>query len=139
MISKTAEHAVRACVWLAEHPGHAWTVQRIASATNVPAKYLGKVLQLLGRAQLVRAQPGPGGGFALNKEASQICVLEIIEAVDPPPRGRTDSHPDADGLRPLHARLRQARARVEASLRRCTLADLLREATFPIPKEGSDL
>lgn len=138
MISKTAEYAVRACVWLADNPGQAWTVQRIAAATRVPAKYLAKVMQLLARADLVRAQPGPGGGFLLLRGPSQMCVWEIINAVDPLQRIRTcpagiPTH--GDKLCPLHARLDEALAGVEDSLRNCMLAQLLRDPP-ELPQEG---
>lgn len=140
MISKTAEYAVRSCLWLAEHPGQAWTVQHIATAINVPAKYLGKVMQLLGRAKLVRAQPGPGGGFTLSQAPAQVCVLAVVDAVDPLPRIRRcpAGVPEHDlGLGPLRARLDQALARVEDSLRECTLAELLRESAQQLSPEGS--
>ncbi|MGE0480578.1 MAG: Rrf2 family transcriptional regulator [Phycisphaerae bacterium] len=141
MISKTAEYAVRSCLWLAEHPGQAWTVQHIAAAINVPAKYLAKVMQLLGRAKLVRAQPGPGGGFTLAQVPAQVCVLAVIDAVDPLPRIRScpAGIPEHDlGLCPLHARLDQALASVENSFRECTLAELLRESAEQDSPERSE-
>lgn len=140
MISKTAEYAVRACLWLAEHPGQAWTVQHIAAAISVPAKYLAKVMHLLGRAKLVRAQPGPGGGFTLSRGAAQVCILEVIAAVDPLPRIRAcpAGIPAHDlGLCPLHARLDQALATLEDTFRRCTLAELLQESPEAQAPEGS--
>lgn len=132
MISKTAEYAVRACLWLADHPGHVWTVHHIAAEISVPAKYLAKVMHLLRRAELVHAQPGPGGGFALSKAPADICVFDVVQAIDPIQRIRAcpAGIPDHDaGLCPLHARLDQALASVESSFRRCTLSELLREST----------
>lgn len=140
MISKTAEYAVRACLWLAEHPGQAWTVHHIADAIRVPAKYLAKVMQLLGRAALVRAQPGPGGGFALSRTPSQVCILDVIEAVEPLPRIRSCpvGMPDHDTeLCPLHARLDRAVASVEDTFRQCTLAELLNDSTPKSPEKGN--
>lgn len=141
MISKTAEYAVRACLWLADHPEQSWSVQRVAAAISVPARYLAKVMQSLGRAKLVRAQPGPGGGFILCRPAGEICVFDVIEAVDPIQRIRTcpagiPEH--ADALCPLHIRLDQALASVEQTFRHCTLAGLLRESHQPQLKEGND-
>ncbi len=143
MISKTAEYAVRSCLWLASHPGQAWTVQQIADAIRVPARYLAKVLQSLGKAALVKAQPGPGGGFLLSGSAAQTSILEIIEAVDPLQRIRecpAGLPEHLNGLCPLHNRLDQALACVENSLRGCTLAQLIQESTQtlckPISIEG---
>ena len=132
MISKTAEYAVRSCLWLAGHPGHAWTVQQIADSIRVPARYLAKVLQSLGRSALVKAQPGPGGGFLLSRLPAQISILEIIEAVDPLQRIRecpAGLAEHAGGLCPLHNRLDQAMACVENTLRGCTLAQLIHESS----------
>ncbi|MEP0845412.1 MAG: Rrf2 family transcriptional regulator [Phycisphaerae bacterium] len=130
MISKTAEYAIRACLWLASHADQPWTTQQIAAATGVPPGYLAKVLQQLSRASLLRAQPGPGGGFALNHTAGGIALLEIVNAVDPVPRIRAcplnlaEHHPE---LCPLHSRLDRALATIEVTLRECTLASLLLE------------
>jgi len=141
VISKTAEYAVRACLWLGGHPGQVWTVQHVADEIHVPPGYLAKVLKQLGRAAIVRAQPGPGGGFLLARGPDRICVLEVIQAVDPLPRIR--EHParlveHELGLCPLHARLDEALAAVERSLRGCTLAGLLSESAEQISHEGSE-
>lgn len=141
MISKTAEYAVCACLWLARHPGRVWTVHHIAAAIHVPAKYLGKVMQRLGRVGLVRAQPGPGGGFALSQTPSSTCVLDVVRAVDPLPRAPLfpAAIPGRDAeLHALHARLDQAAASLEDALRNCTLADLLPESTHQFSQEGSE-
>jgi Rrf2 family protein len=140
VISKTAEYAVRACLWLAAHPGQAWTVQHIASALHVPAGYLAKVMQSLGRASLVRAQAGRGGGFLLNRTPQETCVLEVIQAVDPLPRIRECPAGLVEqelGLCPLHARLDEALASVARALRGCTLAELLSESEQQVSREGS--
>jgi Rrf2 family protein len=131
VISKTAEYAVRACLWLGGHSGQAWTVQHVADELHVPAGYLAKVLKQLARAAIVRAQPGPGGGFLLAHSPDRICVLDVIQAVDPLPRirecpaGLTEHE---HGLCPLHSRLDAARASIERLLRGCTLAELLSES-----------
>src|SRR5262245_49146479 len=135
MLSKTAEYAVRSRLWLAEHPGEAWTAEHIAAAIRVPARYLGKVMQRLRQAGLVRGQPGPGGGFALSRRATQVHVLDVIDAVDPLPRIRTcpagipEHSPE---LCPLHARLDQALASMENSFKNCTLAELVQDAAKQI-------
>lgn len=139
MISKTAEYAVRACLWLAQRPGQVCTVQMIADAIHVPSKYLSKVMHLLGRAALVRAQPGPGGGFILNRLPAETCVLDVISAVDPIPRIRScpDGIPKNEPeLCPFHSRLDQAAAAIEQSLRGCTLAELLHETTTSRTQKG---
>lgn len=132
MISKTAEYAIRAALWLAGHPGQSWSVHHIARETEIPAKYLAKVMQALGRAKLVKAQPGPGGGFLLARAAATIGLLEIVAAADPIRRIRTcplDEPRHAGGLCPLHSRLDRVLATIEDAFRSCTLSELLAEST----------
>src|SRR2546426_4721247 len=67
MLSQTVDYSLRAIVWLASHPNDPQTNQQIANATLVPAGYLSKVMQSLGRGGLVTAQRGKRGGFLLAK------------------------------------------------------------------------
>jgi Rrf2 family protein len=132
MISRTAEYAVRAALWLAAFPGRSHTARQIAAGTCVPSGYLSKILQALARAGVVRAQPGPGGGFVLARRPEEIAILRVINAVDPIPRIHAcPLHliEHADGLCPLHARLDAALAMVEAAFRDCTLGQLIAESS----------
>lgn len=130
MFSQTTEYALRAAVWLAENPGQPQTTQQIAHATQVPPSYLSKVLQALGRAGLVRGSRGIGGGFELSRHASQLSILEVVNGVDPIRRIHTcplglESH--RVRLCPLHRKMDQALAIIEATLAGTTLADVLNE------------
>lgn len=134
MISQTAEYALRAVVYLAtgevgSAPG-AQTTQQIAAGTSVPASYLSKVLQSLARAGLITSQRGLGGGFSLAKSATELTIYEVVMAVDTIPRIRScplglETH---DKLCPLHQRLDEAAALIEAQFRATTIAELLQES-----------
>lgn len=128
LFSQTAEYALRAAVHLASREGLPQTNRQIALATRVPAGYLSKVLQALGRASLVRAQRGIGGGFTLSRQAQEITVLEVVAAVDPIQRIHQcplglKSH--GKNLCPLHRKLDDALASVEQAFSATTLADIL--------------
>jgi Rrf2 family protein len=128
MISRTAEYALRAVVCLADQKDTPLTTQQIAEATRVPAGYLSKVLQALGRAGLVVSQRGLHGGFTLGQPAEQTSVLDVINAVDPMQRIRkcplgVKSH--TGNLCPLHRRLDSAMEMVEHAFGRTTMAELL--------------
>jgi Rrf2 family protein len=130
MISPTAEYALRAVVALGQQRGEPVTTTRIADMTRVPAGYLAKVLQILGKAGLVVSRRGLGGGFVLSRPAERISVLEVVNAVDP--ISRIDSCPlnipsHGTNLCPLHNRLDEAIASVEKSFAETTIADLLAE------------
>lgn len=136
MISQTAEYALRAVVHLASTRGEPHTTQQIAAATHVPAPFLSKVLQCLGRAGLVTAQRGQHGGFRLAKPAGEISVLEVVSAVEPVQRIASCplGLPEHEGtLCPLHARLDRAAAQVEQAFATTTLAEIVGETTTVRP------
>ena len=83
VISQTAEYALRAVVVLGPQRGVPLTTRQIASRAQVPAGYLSKAVQALGRAGLVEGQRGLGGGFTLARPLKEITVLDVINAVDP--------------------------------------------------------
>jgi Rrf2 family protein len=135
MISQTAEYALRAIVFLADQ-SEPRTTQQIAQVTRVPAGYLSKVMQSLARAKLVQSQRGLHGGFMLLKSPDELTVWEVVEAVDPIQRIRTcplglKSH--GANLCPMHKRLDDAVATVEASFRSSTVRELLSEPTQSKP------
>jgi Rrf2 family protein len=136
MLSQTVEYALRAVVWLASNPKQPQTNQQIADATQVPSGYLAKVMQALGRGQLVTAQRGKRGGFLLARPAETISVLEVVNSVDPIQRIRTcplgiASH--GSRLCPLHARLDAAMAMVENAFRGSSIAEVLAEPSRSRP------
>ena len=136
MVSQTAEYALRAVVALAGQPETSMTTQQIAQITKVPAGYLSKVMQALGRSGLVTSQRGLHGGFLLARAIGQISVLDVINAVDPVKRIEhcplgLPAH--GANLCPLHRRIDDAMATVEKVFREATVAELLAEPTESKP------
>jgi Rrf2 family transcriptional regulator, nitric oxide-sensitive transcriptional repressor len=128
VISRTAEYALRAVVCLADAKDQSLTTQQIAEMTRVPAGYLSKVLQALGRAELVVSQRGLHGGFTLGRDAQELSVLDVINAVDPIQRIHRcplglKSH--GEQLCPLHRRLDDAMEMVEQAFADTTVAEIL--------------
>ncbi|MFO0821404.1 MAG: Rrf2 family transcriptional regulator [Pirellulales bacterium] len=147
MLSQTAEYALRAMVHLAMRGESLATTVDIADATKVPSGYLSKVMQSLARAELVVSQRGLGGGFSLARPASQITALDVINAVDPIKRIEKcplglDEH--RDQLCPLHRRIDQMIAAVEATFRSTTIDEMAltpkskRLCQFPAATLGND-
>jgi Rrf2 family protein len=128
MISQTAEYALRAIVFLGSTAGSSRTTQQIAEQTGVPAGYLSKVLQALGRAGLVEAQRGLYGGFVLSRALDELTILDVVSAVDPLKRiDRCPMGIAAGGhcLCPLHQHLDQGIAQLEALFRSTTIGALV--------------
>lgn len=128
-VSQTAEYALRAVVWLAQHPGRHQTTQQLAEGTQVSANYLPKVLQPLSRAGIVSGQRGVNGGYSLDRSPEHLNVLDVINCVDPIERIRRcplrlKTHLGA--LCPLHRMLDDAIAENERRFAGQTIASLLR-------------
>ena len=135
MLPKTAEYALRAVVWLAHAPDETMSADCLAENTKVPRRYLHKVLQDLARGKLVRSQPGPGGGYTLNREPATVSILDVVNAVAPLERIRRcplglRSH---TRLCPLHRELDDVYAATEKTLARVTIAELLGTTSSIVP------
>ena len=127
MLPKTAEYALRAMVSLGRNPDQAEAAETLAAATQVPRRYLHKVLQDLRRAQLVHSQAGPGGGYRIARDPKKITILDVVNAVAPMER----IHHCPLGLRshtrlcPLHKELDAVYKNAESAFKRVTIAQVL--------------
>jgi len=89
-LTKRADYAIRAMIALARLDGDdPLSARRIADEMGIPARFLPQVMADLGRAGLVRSEPGRNGGHRLRRPAAEIDLLEIIEAVEGDSRRRT--------------------------------------------------
>jgi len=140
MFSQTAEYALRAVAYLAEE-GEPRTVAQIAAATKVPPSYLSKVMQSLARAGLVVSQRGLHGGFRLARPTDQLCVYDIVQAVDPIQRITKcplDLPQHSKNLCKLHQRMDDTLAQVELVFRQTTFAEVLETPIFGGDEPTSD-
>ena len=136
MFSQTVEYALRAVAFLASQAPAGRTTDQIATATRVPKPYLSKVLQKLVEKGVAHSQRGVGGGMSLVKSPAELTILEVVNAVEP--IGRIHECPlglRSHGVRlcPLHKRLDDALATVEAAFRDTTLAEVLAEPSASVP------
>jgi Rrf2 family nitric oxide-sensitive transcriptional repressor len=130
------EYALRAVVYLADQAPSARTTDQISEATQVPKPYLSKVLQNLGRSDIVHSQRGIGGGVSLVKTPEELTILEVVDAVEPIVRIEScplglKSH--GSHLCPLHRRMDDALAMVQEAFGKTTLAEILAEPSRSIP------
>ena len=128
MLSQTAEYALRAMSCLAYHPDVLTPTPTLATMTRVPSNYLAKVLQLLAQANLIQGRRGVGGGYKLAKPASEIALLDVVNAVAEInrisfcPLGLPNH---SGSLCKLHSIVDQAAARVIDTFENVTLIDLV--------------
>ncbi len=81
--SAASGYAVRALTYLALQPKdkERALVRDIAEIAELPQHFLGKVLQDLARAGVLKSWKGPGGGFSLARPAKDITLFDIAEAL----------------------------------------------------------
>src|SRR5437588_8845885 len=144
--SRSAEYAIRAFVHLAQVPdGRYAMVKNVAEEEGIPAHFLAKILQQLARKGLLRSSKGPTGGFALKVDASEIRLLDIVEALD----GLAPYQQCAVGLSEcndqmpcgVHDNWKNLRSRIMEYLGRHTIADLAqaleqKKRALAPPKKG---
>jgi len=63
----------------------------VAEVYGLPTAYAAKVMSQLARSRILRSDRGPRGGFQLARPASEITMLETIEAVNGIIDGRQDA------------------------------------------------
>ena len=82
-LTTKGRYAVTAMIDLALHQGQrAVTLQDIAMNQEISLSYLEQLFARLRYGGLVRGTRGPGGGYRLAQDASEISIAGIIFAVD---------------------------------------------------------
>ena len=84
VLSRTADYALRAVLFLASAEEDTVPAKEIAAGLGVPANYLGKTLHALSGAGVVRGVRGPAGGFRLTVSPDALTLARVIEAFDEP-------------------------------------------------------
>ncbi len=75
--------AIYSVLELIAEPNRHMTVADIAEKYGVSTNHLAKVMNVLGRAGLVRSVRGVGGGFQFCGNARRTTLLDIIELFEP--------------------------------------------------------
>ena len=82
-LTSRSEYALLALVYLNRHDDDGWvSVETIALAQDIPAKYLEQILLALKRAKYLRSSKGQHGGFRLAKPANKISLAGVIRLFD---------------------------------------------------------
>jgi Rrf2 family protein len=115
--------------------GGAVTAERLATAQDIPPKFLESILLQLRRAGIIHSQRGPDGGYWLARAAAEISLAEIIRAIDGPLANVRGQRPEDLGYRGAAVALQQVWIALRASereiLEQVSVADV---ATGRLPK-----
>ena len=95
-LTRAADYAVRAMMHVGSLPeGSVALKDEIARVQQIPPSFMAKILGRLVRYGVLRSTRGVNGGFGLARAASEINLLEIVEAIEGPIH-LTDCSPDPE-------------------------------------------
>jgi Rrf2 family protein len=139
-VTAKVDYAVRAVLELAAADEGPVKGERIATAQNIPVKFLENILSDLRHAGIVRAQRGADGGYWLASAPSDVTLGEVIRAVEGPlasVRGEPPEEVSYDGAAE-HLQLVwiAVRASLRAVVDELTLADV---SAGKLPARGKRL
>ncbi|MGA2109770.1 MAG: Rrf2 family transcriptional regulator [Syntrophorhabdales bacterium] len=83
-LTREADYAVRCVLFLSREADRIASAGEISKAGLIPKGFLAKILQRLAKRGIVRSTKGAAGGFALSKPPEEVCVLDVIEALQGP-------------------------------------------------------
>ncbi|MBN8581384.1 MAG: Rrf2 family transcriptional regulator [Anaerolineae bacterium] len=83
-ITRQADYAVRAVLHLARSGDTRTATSVIAEEQKIPPSFLAKIISQLSIAGLLHTSRGARGGVTLARQAGEITLLEVIEAIDGP-------------------------------------------------------
>lgn len=94
----SVEYGMRAVLYLAEK-GSICSSREVADEMSIPRDYLIQLAQLLRNAGIIHARPGKNGGYSLAKDASEISMLDVFNALqNDRPRSECKEAEDASDL-----------------------------------------
>lgn len=131
-ITAKVDYATRAMIVLAgvaAEGGGPTKGERIATAQQVPPKYLENILGELRQAGIIRSQRGADGGYWLARPASEVTVADVIRAVEGPLADVRGEAPEdleyPEGTGSLQEVWIATRAALRSVLDQVTLADIV--------------
>ena len=132
-------HALFAILELAAEPDRQMSAAEIADKYALSPNHLAKVLRTLGRAGMVEASRGVGGGYRFCGNAKRLNLLDIIAIFEPIGPNAAGAREAGDDTREGQA-LRQVLNEIEDSTR-ATLSsitvDTMLKLVRRVPAEGA--
>ncbi len=119
--------ALFAVFQLAADPKRQHAAAEIAQRFGISVNHLSKVLRTLGRAGLVEALRGAGGGYRFKGNPRRVTLLDVIELFEPIGSAKGDDEPEgpsAEG-RALHRVFDEIDDIARATLSSISLATML--------------
>ena len=140
-VSAKIDYALRACAELAAKAGQGPIKgERLATAQDVPVRFLENILLDLRHAGIVASQRGAVGGYWLARPPEEVSLADVFRALEGPIADVRGQPPEAVEYRGAAEHLQSVWIAVRASLRSVlettTLADLV---AGDLPEEAKRL
>lgn len=82
-ITKASDYALRVVGFFVTSEREKYYMRNeLSEKCNVPDSFLGKILQLLVKAEILESERGKKGGFRLSRDPEFITLYDIITAVE---------------------------------------------------------
>lgn len=122
----SVEYGMRAVLYLAEK-GSICSSREVADEMSIPRDYLIQLAQLLRNAGIIHARPGKNGGYSLAKDASEISMLDIFNALqnDRLQAERKEAEDASDLLRDITAACSAVEREMEEYMSSITLQNMI--------------
>jgi Rrf2 family protein len=132
-LTRGTDYGIMGMVYLAMQPFEKVTLlHEVAESQDIPESYLAKIFQDLSKEGLICSRRGAKGGFCLARPASEITLLQVIEALEGPIALnrclgiRADcAHSEACAIAPV---LRKAQTQLLETLNAATFDELAQES-----------
>jgi Rrf2 family iron-sulfur cluster assembly transcriptional regulator len=131
-ITREGDYGIRSVLYLARQQFKSVSfVNEISEETRIPRSFLAKILQKLVKARIVRSYRGVKGGFSLVKQARDISVLDVLNAIEGkmainhclPDKKKCNNSKHC----PTHSLWSNVQAKVTEMLKKATFEDLARQ------------
>ena len=133
ILSKSFGYALRGVLYVAKMQKECRKVQidEIAHKLSVPKHFLGKIMQQIVKAGLLRSTKGPYGGFSLAEETLTTPLIKLVEITDGMDQFRICvlKLKYCDGINPcpLHSEMELIRDKFLTVFSETTIDDLLKD------------
>ncbi|CAM5793103.1 SUF system Fe-S cluster assembly regulator [Castellaniella caeni] len=136
-ISKIVDYGILVLTHMAAQSAHVCSAAELAASLGLGQPVVSKVLKLLAQHGLVASTRGAHGGYRLGREAGQISVAEIIDALEEQPFGLTECTAtpgvcSVEGACHIRTHWQRINLIVRRTLEAVTVADMLEES-LPAP------